>query len=86
MWFAKATSSPFSSPPFCLPTEVGDQEPFEMTTTKYISQPWQFVLIGLSGWINQGQQEAIEYPGAENQVLRELVGKKRVLLNDAGWL
>lgn len=57
-----------------------------MTTTKYISQPWQFVLIGLSGWINQGQQEAIEYPGAENQVLRELVGKKRVLLNDAGWL
>ena len=35
-----------------------------------------------AGWINRSQQEAIEYLRTENQVLREVVGKKRILLND----
>jgi len=39
-------------------------------------------LIALAGWINRDQQEAIEYLRAENRVLKELLGKKRVLLND----
>ncbi len=48
----------------------------------YVMHPWQFLLIGLAGWINRSQQEAIEYLRTENQVLREVVGKKRILLND----
>jgi len=44
--------------------------------------PWQFLLIGVAGWINRSQQEAIEYLRTENQILREVVGKKRILLND----
>lgn len=35
-----------------------------------------------AGWINRSQQEAIEYLRTENQILKEVVGKKRILLND----
>jgi putative transposase len=36
----------------------------------------------LAGWINEEQQRAIEYLRTENQVLREQLGKQRILLND----
>ncbi len=49
---------------------------------EFVLHPWQFLLIGVAGWINRSQQEAIEYLRTENQVLREVVGKKRILLND----
>jgi hypothetical protein len=45
-------------------------------------QPWQLLLLILAGWINQREQDVIEYPRAENRVLREKLGKKRILLND----
>jgi putative transposase len=45
-------------------------------------QPWQLYLIILAGWINRQQQEVIEYLLTENQVLKEKLGKKRILLND----
>ena len=45
--------------------------------------PWQFLLLILAGWINGRQQEAIEYLLAENRVLREKLGKKRILFSDA---
>ena len=48
----------------------------------FVLHPWQFWLIGAAGWINRSHQEAIEYLRAENQVLREVIGKKRILLND----
>lgn len=48
----------------------------------YVLHPWQFLLIGLAGWINRNQQETIEYLRTENQILRDVVGKKRILLND----
>ncbi|NIO28587.1 MAG: DDE-type integrase/transposase/recombinase [Candidatus Latescibacteria bacterium] len=47
-----------------------------------IIQPWQLFLLSLSGWINRHQQHAIEYLITENQVLKEKLGKKRILLND----
>ena len=37
----------------------------------------QFVLAFLAGWINRSQQDVIEYLQTENQVYRELMGKKR---------
>ena len=40
------------------------------------------MLLIIAGWINRQQQEAIEYLKAENRVLREKLGKKRILLND----
>jgi hypothetical protein len=47
-----------------------------------ILQPWQLLWAGLAGWFNQGQQNAIEYQRAEIETLRELLGPKRLLLND----
>ena len=45
-------------------------------------QPWQFLLLILVGWINRSQQDAVEYLITENRILREKLGKKRILLND----
>jgi len=40
------------------------------------------LLITLAGWTQQQQQEAIDYLRTENQVLKEKLGKNRILLND----
>ncbi len=48
----------------------------------FILQPWQLYLAILAGWINRQQQEVIEYLRTENRVLKEKLGKKRILLND----
>ena len=45
------------------------------------------LLAMLAGWINQQQQEVIEYLKAENSILKDellkATGKKRILLNDS---
>lgn len=45
-------------------------------------QPWQLFLVILAGWVNHQQQEVIEYFRTENQVLKEKLGRKRILLDD----
>jgi ribosomal protein L15 len=40
------------------------------------------LLMMLAGWINRHQQDMIEYLKAENEILREKLGTKRLLLND----
>ena len=49
---------------------------------KSVLQPWQLLLLILAGWINRHQQEVLEYLRIENQVLKEKLGKKRILLTD----
>ena len=49
---------------------------------KFILQPWQLFVLILAGWINHREQEVIEYLRTENRVLREKLGKKRILLNE----
>ena len=44
--------------------------------------PWQLLLLILAGWINRRQQDTIEYLLTENHILKEKLGKKRILLND----
>ena len=44
--------------------------------------PWQLLLLCLAGWINREQQAAIDYLRMENNVLREHLAKKRILLTD----
>ena len=48
----------------------------------FLLQPWQFYFIIIAGWVNRQQQELIEYLRTENQVLKEKLGKKRILLNN----
>jgi putative transposase len=45
-------------------------------------QPWQLLFLVLAGRVNRQQQDAIEYLRTEPRVLREKLGKKRILLND----
>jgi transposase len=44
--------------------------------------PFQFVVIALVGWMNQHQQQVVEYPLEENRVLREQIGSRRMRFND----
>ncbi|MEO1618529.1 MAG: hypothetical protein AAFV88_21935 [Planctomycetota bacterium] len=51
-------------------------------TSPFILQPWLLVLWCLAGWMNEQQQQAIEYLTTENAILREKLGGGRILLND----
>src|SRR4051794_20512336 len=44
--------------------------------------PFQFLLVSIAGWMNQHQQQVIEYLREENRVLHEQLGNRRVLFND----
>ena len=48
----------------------------------FILQPWHIALASLAGWVNRQQQQVIDYLRAENQVLKEKLGQRRILLND----
>ena len=48
----------------------------------FILHPWQLLLVVLAGWVNQQQQQVIEFQQTEIQILKEKLGKKRILLND----
>jgi putative transposase len=48
----------------------------------FVIRPWHVFLLGISGWVNGRQQYTIEYLITENQILREKLGKKRILLDD----
>src|SRR5262249_1115363 len=43
---------------------------------------WQLLLVILAGWVNRQQQQIIEYLRTENQILREKLNKRRILLDD----
>jgi transposase InsO family protein len=51
-------------------------------TMNFVLQPWQLLFVILAGWVNRQQQQVIEYLRTENQVLREKLGKRRILLSD----
>ena len=44
--------------------------------------PWQLLLLILAGWINRRQQDAVEYLITENRILKQKLGKKRIILSD----
>ncbi|QDT98571.1 helix-turn-helix domain-containing protein [Gimesia aquarii] len=48
----------------------------------FLLQPLHLFCLMIIGWANKHQQEVIEYLRTENQVLKEKLGKKRILLND----
>src|SRR5882724_7456795 len=43
---------------------------------------FRFCVLTVAGWIHSGQQNAIEYLMAENRVLREQLGGRRLRLTD----
>ena len=57
----------------------GDNVTFLMTKSL---DPFRFLLIAVSGLMNQQQRELIDYLQEENRVLREQLGPKRLRFND----
>ena len=49
---------------------------------EFILHPWHVLIFALSASINRERDRVIEYLMVENQVLREKLGKGRILLND----
>jgi hypothetical protein len=48
----------------------------------FVLHPWQLLVVIVSAWMTKLQQELIDYVLTENQVLKEKLGGKRILLND----
>jgi transposase InsO family protein len=48
----------------------------------FVLEAWQLLLVILAGWVNRQQQQIIAYLRTENQILREKLGKQRILLDD----
>ena len=44
--------------------------------------PFNFLIISIAGWMNQRQQQVIEYLVEENLVLREQIGNRRMRFTD----
>ena len=44
----------------------------------FLFEPWQLLLVALSGWVNQ----RIEFQNSQIQALLKKLGRKRVLLSD----
>src|SRR5215831_9479106 len=44
--------------------------------------PFPFLVISVASWINQRQQQVIEYLIEENRVLREQMGNRRMRFTD----
>ena len=44
--------------------------------------PFRLLLICLAGWVNQRQQDVIDYLQEENRVLRAQLGGKRLRFSD----
>lgn len=47
----------------------------------FVLQPIHLMLMFLAAWVNEEQQRVIAHLRTENQVLKEKLGKKRILLN-----
>src|SRR5215471_19453768 len=44
--------------------------------------PFTFLIVSIAGWMNQRQQQVIEYLMEENRVLREQIGDRRMRFTD----
>ncbi len=49
---------------------------------QFVLQPWELAFAILASWVHRQQQESNDYLQTENRVLKEFIGKKRILLND----
>ena len=47
-----------------------------------IFYPFSFLVVSIAGWMNQPQQQVIEYLIEENRVLREQMGTRRMRFSD----
>jgi hypothetical protein len=53
-----------------------------MKTDAENARSFHFLLVAVAGWMDQRQQQVIEYLQEENRVLREQLGDRRLRFND----
>ena len=51
-------------------------------TMRLALDPFRLLLLSLAGWLNERQQDVIDYLQKENRVLREQLGDKRLRFSD----
>jgi putative transposase len=61
---------------------VSPVKEYQRSMLEFILEPWHLIVLFLASHVNREQQRIIEYLRVENEVLREKLGKKRILLND----
>jgi hypothetical protein len=49
---------------------------------EWLLRPWHLTILAIASWMNREQQDAMQYLEAENAVLREKLGERRILLSD----
>ena len=49
---------------------------------QFTSYPFSFLVVSIAGWMNQHQQQVIEFLMEENRVLREQMGTRRMRFSD----
>ena len=54
---------------------------FPTYDTTMIWKPWTLFAVAIAGWMSRQQQEVIAYLREENRILREKLGRKRILLS-----
>ena len=47
-------------------------------TMTFLLHPWQLLLVIVAGWVNQQQQQIIDFQRTAINVLKEKLGKKRL--------
>jgi hypothetical protein len=57
-------------------------DPSTLRVMSSLSHPLRFLLVALTGWIHQQQRDVIDYLQAENRVLREQLGPRRLRFTD----
>lgn len=58
------------------------RRPKALSIPQFVLQPWHLLVMSLACIINREQLQVIEYLRTENDVLKEKLSKKRILLND----
>ena len=48
-----------------------------------MTTPFQFLTLTMAGWLNRHQQSVVDYLKAENRLLREKLGKRRIRFTDS---
>ena len=61
---------------------ISDELFMEFGAMSEVLRSWQLLMMALVGFINRQQQSVIDYLVVENKVLKEKIGKKRIMLDD----
>ena len=66
----------------CLRFAQGAHERDSFRGMRSCLDPFSLLVVSVAGWLNQRQQQVIEYLIEENRVLRQQIGPRRLRFSD----